>query len=71
MTSHELAKFLLSKEDLPLMIYKESDESSHPMSEPYKMYMGKGWNETIFENEVERFGHSWEDVEPVWEVMIG
>lgn len=71
MTSHEYAKMLLDLEDLPMMIYKESDESSTYLDKPYKVYTGRNFAraDTIFENEVEEFGHSWEDVQPVGEVM--
>ncbi len=59
-------------ENLPLVVYNQHDEKSVEITDkPVKMFRGRDWkNETIFENEVEEFGHSWEDVEPVLEVYV-
>ena len=71
MTSHELAKLLLTGEDLPVVVWRDdgSDESLEIKDKPVKMYRIKGEDITPFEYELSDSEES-ETVVPVLEFQI-
>ncbi len=70
MTSHEYAKYLLSLEDLPLLVHNKQTEVTTHIEDAYIVYWKPEWNESIFENEVKAFGHKFEDLQKAYEIFV-
>ncbi len=70
MTSHEYAKYLLSLEDLPLLVHNKQTELTTYAGDAYVVYWKPECNESIFENEVKAFGHKFEDLQKAYEIFV-
>ncbi|AUR91630.1 hypothetical protein NVP1161O_188 [Vibrio phage 1.161.O._10N.261.48.C5] len=70
MTTHEYARYLLTLEDLPLLINNKHTERSTYLDDTYVVYWKPEWDESIFPSEVEAFGHKFEDLEKAYEVFV-
>ncbi|AUR84853.1 hypothetical protein NVP1063O_186 [Vibrio phage 1.063.O._10N.261.45.C7] len=70
MTTHDYAEYLLTLEDIPLLVHNKQNEITTYLDKGYEVYWRPEWSESIFKEEVEKFGHSFEDLQKGWEVFV-
>lgn len=70
MTTHEYARYLLTLENIPLLVHNGDKETSTYLETPYIVYWKPEWHESIYTEEVLKFGHKFEDLQRCYEVFV-